>query len=71
MDSIGSKRQQTGHGLKNSKGWTCDIIAIDWIKRVFDPATREKTNDACHLRWKRKLRNLNGQMHTGLLDLKR
>lgn len=29
---------------KNSKGWTCDIIAIDWIKRVFDPATREKAN---------------------------
>jgi hypothetical protein len=28
----------------NSKGWTCDVIAEDWIKRVFDPATCAKAN---------------------------
>jgi DDE superfamily endonuclease len=28
----------------NSKGWTCDVIAEEWIKRVFDPATCAKAN---------------------------
>lgn len=28
----------------NSKGWTCDIIALEWITRVFDPETRDKAN---------------------------
>ena len=28
----------------NSKGWTCDIIALEWITRVFDPETRAKAN---------------------------
>jgi hypothetical protein len=28
----------------NSKGWTCDNIGIEWVQRVFDPATRAKAN---------------------------
>lgn len=28
----------------NSKGWTCDIIGLEWVIRVFDPATRAKAN---------------------------
>ena len=28
----------------NSKGWTCDIITLEWITRVFDPKTRAKAN---------------------------
>jgi DDE superfamily endonuclease len=28
----------------NSKGWTCDIITLEWITRVFDPETRAKAN---------------------------
>jgi len=27
-----------------SKGWTCDDLAFQWIKRVFHPATHEKAN---------------------------
>ena len=28
----------------NTKGWTCDRIAKEWIRRVFEPATRAKAN---------------------------
>ena len=28
----------------NSKGWTCDIITLEWITHVFDPETRIKAN---------------------------
>jgi len=27
-----------------SKGWICDDLAFQWIRRVFDPATRKKAN---------------------------
>jgi len=28
----------------NSKGWTCDIITLEWITCVFDPETCAKAN---------------------------
>ena len=28
----------------NTKGWTCDRIAKEWIRRVFEPTTRAKAN---------------------------
>jgi hypothetical protein len=33
----------------NTKGWTCNAIGEEWIRRCFEPATREKADGAVRL----------------------